>query len=165
MERVILLLGGNIGDVKGRLTEANTLINKYIGKVTKRSSMIESQPWGFDNGEQIAPFTNQSVMVETKLTADDLLTAVQEIEAQLGREREAELEEKSKRGVRYLSRKIDIDIIFYGDQIIQSERLTTPHPLMAEREFVLEPIVEIAAEWQHPIIGLNCKELLDNLKE
>ncbi len=164
MERVVLLLGGNIGDVRGRLREANRLIERYIGAITDRSTMVESEPWGFDDEQElIAPFINQALVVESSLEAEALLDEVQRIEAELGREREAEREEKMERGVRYLSRMVDIDIIFYGEKIIQSERLTTPHKLMAERRFVLEPMVEIAANWRHPIMGLSCKELLDRL--
>ncbi len=133
----------------------------------KRSTMVTSQPWGFGDQtqEEVAPFTNQAVVVETELAAEELLNALQQIENELGRRRTDEQQEREQRGVRYLSRKIDIDIIFYGDHVIQSERLTTPHPLMAEREFVLEPLVEIEPEWRHPLLRVSCRELLNRLND
>lgn len=162
----MLLLGGNVGDVKGRLDSAKELISSRVGRVTKCSSKMASQPWGFDATRQkeVEPFINQAMVVETETSATELLSAIQQIEEQLGRQRVEESELKSEQGVRYLSRKIDIDIIFYGDQMIQSQELTIPHALMAEREFVLEPIVEIAPEWRHPGLGVSCRELLNRLK-
>ncbi|MFI3289354.1 MAG: 2-amino-4-hydroxy-6-hydroxymethyldihydropteridine diphosphokinase [Rikenellaceae bacterium] len=162
MERVILLLGGNIGDVELRMKRAVEMIEERVGVVTKRSAMVKSEPWGFK--EVVAPFTNQAIEVETLLTPEELLDVTQKIERESGRDREEEREEKVRRGEKYASRKIDIDIIFYGDITYKSERLELPHPLMQERDFVLSPIVQIAPEWIHPTLKRGCKELLEELK-
>ena len=82
----------------------------------------------------------------------------------MGRDRAAEQEVKSATGARYASRSIDIDILFYDDLIVESERLTLPHPRIAEREFVLEPLAEVVAEWRHPISGKSVQQMYDELK-
>ncbi|MFI3248643.1 MAG: 2-amino-4-hydroxy-6-hydroxymethyldihydropteridine diphosphokinase [Rikenellaceae bacterium] len=161
MERVMILLGGNIGDVESRIDRAVELISQRVGRVTARSTMRRSEGWGFK--EQVAPFTNQAVEVESELEPEELLTRTQQIEREAGRERAKESEEKMERGEIYASRKIDIDIILYGEMAYRSERLVLPHPLMQEREFVLAPIVEIAPEWRHPILNKSCRELLNEL--
>ncbi len=162
MERVILLLGGNIGDVELRIERAVEMIEERVGAVVNRSEMIKSEPWGFK--EVVAPFTNQAIEVETALTPEELLKATQNVENESGRDREEEQDEKERRGEKYASRKIDIDIIFYGDTVYKSERLELPHPLMQERDFVLNPTVQIAHEWIHPTLKRSCKELLEELK-
>ncbi len=162
MERAILLLGGNIGDVERRIGRAVEMIERRIGRVNRRSEMVKSEGWGFN--EQVAIFTNQAIEVQTALGVEELLDATQTIEDEVGREREEEREEKIKRGERYASRKIDIDIIFYGEMIYKSGRLEIPHPLMQEREFVLNPIVQITPEWSHPKFNKSCEELLNELK-
>ncbi len=161
----MLLLGGNIGDVEQRIDRAVEIIRREIGSVTKRSRMKKSEPWGFEDREDTTPpFTNQAVEVETSLNPEELLKATQRAEQESGRERDKELCEKELRGEKYASRKIDIDIIFYGEECYKSETLELPHRLMQEREFVLEPIVEITPEWRHPRFGKSCRELLDELK-
>ncbi len=163
MERVILLLGGNIGDVEHRIERAVELIKERIGQIALRSTMLRSEPWGFNN-EAVAPFTNLAIEVETELDPEKLLDATQQIERETGRERNIERDEKERLNERYASRKIDIDIIFYGERVHNSERLTIPHPLLCEREFVLEPIVQIRADLRHPIVNKSCFELLEELK-
>jgi 2-amino-4-hydroxy-6-hydroxymethyldihydropteridine diphosphokinase len=93
-----------------------------------------------------------------------LLEAVNDIERRLGRDRTAEQKVKSATGARYASRSIDIDILFYDDLVIESERLTLPHPRIAEREFVLEPLSEVVPEWQHPISGKSVQQMNEELK-
>ncbi len=162
MARVMLLLGGNIGDVECRIDRAVELIEKSVGRVMARSEMLESEPWGF-NGV-VAPFVNQAVVVESELQPEELLVATQSVEQAVGRERDRERCEKEAKGERYASRMIDIDIILYGETTHRSERLELPHPLMQEREFVLNPIVQIAPDWCHPIFEKSCEELLKELK-
>ncbi len=165
MERVMLVLGGNIGDTCARIDRAVELIDQRVGRVVKRSKMITSEPWGFeDKIETTPPFTNQAVEIECDMNPEKLLDMTQSIEQEVGREKNIEREERERRGERYASRKIDIDIILYGEKLYKSERLELPHPLMQEREFVLAPIVEIAPEWRHPKFERSCKELLKELK-
>ena len=161
MSRVFLLTGGNRGEVKRTLQRAQQLINDRIGPVLHCSHRYESEPWGFEAEE---PFFNQALEVSTDLEPEQLLDAVQEIERELGRNRAAEAIEKASTGARYVSRPIDIDILFYGDAVIETERLTVPHPQLAERRFALTPLCEIARSRRHPVTGLTVGEMLDQLK-
>lgn len=160
MTRVALLLGGNQGDVKRTLQTAQQLINSRVGAVLRCSHRYESAPWGFPAAER---FSNQALEVSTDLSPLEVLDACQQIERELGRNRAAEAVEKASSGAAYSSRPIDIDIIFYGDEVIDDERLTVPHPLLAEREFALQPLAEIMRRHRHPVTGLTVGEMLDAL--
>ena len=161
MARVALLLGGNQGDVKRTLQTAQQLINSRVGAVLRCSHRYESEPWGFPAAER---FSNQALEVSTDLSPLEVLDACQGIERELGRNRAAEAIEKASSGAAYSSRPIDIDIIFYGDEVIDDERLTVPHPLLAEREFALQPLAEIMRRHRHPITGVTVGEMLDALR-
>lgn len=152
MTRVALLLGGNQGDVKRTLQTAQQLINSRVGAVLRCSHRYESAPWGFPAAQR---FSNQALEVSTDLSPLEVLDACQQIERELGRNRAAEAVEKASSGAAYSSRPIDIDIIFYGDEVIDDERLTVPHPLLAEREFALQPLAEIMRRHRHPVTGVT----------
>ncbi len=123
--------------------------------------MMESEAWGFDT--PTPKFINQAIEVECAMQPEQLLSVTQSIERELGRERGEEAKSKEASGEKYCSRRIDIDIIFYGEQSYMSEKLTIPHPLMQEREFVLRPIAQITPEWRSVTLGRSCRELLDDL--
>ncbi|MFI3270135.1 MAG: 2-amino-4-hydroxy-6-hydroxymethyldihydropteridine diphosphokinase [Rikenellaceae bacterium] len=159
----ILLLGSNLGDSRALLSLAVEMLVAEGVELVAKSSVLESEPWGFGEGAVVGLFCNQALRISTNLEAEQLLTVTQRVEQRVGRERDRELEEKRSTGERYASRVIDIDIIFYGDEVVESERLRVPHPLMAEREFVLRPMVEVAAEWRHPLLGRSSAELLNEL--
>lgn len=161
MARVVLLAGGNAGDVKSRLQRAQKLVNERVGAVLRCSHRYESEPWGFAAAGR---FSNQAMELSTDLAPEEVLDAVQAIEAELGRDRAAEQREKARSGATYVSRPIDIDILFYDDLVLASERLTLPHPLLAEREFALVPLCEIMRSRRHPVSGRTMGELLDDLK-
>lgn len=161
MARVALLLGGNQGDVKRTLQTAQQLINSRVGAVLRCSHRYESEPWGFPAAQR---FSNQALEVSTDLSPLEVLDACQGIERELGRNRAAEAIEKTSSGAAYSSRPIDIDIIFYGDEVIDDERLTVPHPLLAEREFALQPLAEIMRRHRHPVTGVTVGEMLDALR-
>ncbi|HCP59793.1 MULTISPECIES: 2-amino-4-hydroxy-6-hydroxymethyldihydropteridine diphosphokinase [Alistipes] len=161
MARVALLLGGNQGDVKRTLQTAQQLINSRVGAVLRCSHRYESEPWGFPAAQR---FSNQALEVSTDLSPLEVLDACQGIERELGRNRAAEAIEKASSGAAYSSRPIDIDIIFYGDEVIDDERLTVPHPLLAEREFALQPLAEIMRRHRHPVTGVTVGEMLDALR-
>ena len=161
MARVALLLGGNQGDVKRTLQTAQQLVNSRVGAVLRCSHRYESEPWGFPAAQR---FSNQALEVSTDLSPLEVLDACQGIERELGRNRAAEAIEKASSGAAYSSRPIDIDIIFYGDEVIDDERLTVPHPLLAEREFVLQPLAEIMRRHRHPVTGVTVGEMLDALR-
>ena len=103
--------------------------------------------------------------ITTDLTPHEVLDAVQCIEADLGRNRAAEAVEKAATGAAYVSRPIDIDIIFYDDAVLSDEQLTIPHPLLAEREFALVPLCEIMRMRRHPVTGTTVGEMLDALRQ
>lgn len=161
MARVALLLGGNSGEVKRTLQQAQRLINARVGAVMRCSNRYESEPWGFRAAQ---PFFNQALEISTDLAPREVLDAVARIETELGRNRAAEQIEKAATGARYASRPIDIDIIFYGSEVIDEPQLQIPHPRMAERTFVLTPLNEIMRSFRHPVTGLTVGEMLAALR-
>lgn len=146
MERVYLATGSNIGDKAANLAKALELIELYVGKPARTSGVYRTAAWG---KEDQPDFLNQVMAVDTGLEPETLLEAVMDIESRMGRERR----------VRWGERLIDIDILFYGDLVSQSQRLTIPHPFMQDRNFVLQPMLEIAPELVHPVLQKNIVEL------
>ena len=162
MARVTLLLGGNEGDVKRTLQAAQQLVNARVGAVLRCSHRYEIEPWGFASA---ARFSNQALEITTDLSPLEVLDAVQRIECDLWRNRAAEAVEKASTGAAYTSRPIDIDIIFYDDEVIREERLTVPHPRLAEREFALVPLCEIMRLRRHPVTGETVGGMLEALRK
>ena len=161
MARVVLLTGGNSGDVKRTLQAAQQFVNAKVGAVLRCSHCYGSAPWGFE-AEQ--PFVNQVLVADTDLAPHEVLAEVHRIERELGRNRAAEAVERAATGQRYVSRPIDIDILFYDDEVIASERLTVPHPLLSEREFALAPLCEIMRQRRHPVTGQTMEEMYKALR-
>ena len=154
MPVVYLCLGSNLGDRRIHIKKALALISERAGKIHALSDFRETQPWGYHSQKW---YLNVAVAVETKLTPEELLTVTQEIELHLGR-REKTVNSK------YRDRVMDIDILLYGDLILQTPSLTVPHPLMHQRTFVLQPLSEIApSRLIHPVLGKTVDELLQQL--
>ena len=147
MSEVLLLLGGNIGDKHKIFYETGKMISDRVGAILSASSIYETEPWGFVSDL----FWNQALKVITSLEPEELLDALLQIENDMGRKRISE---------QYEARPIDIDIMFYDDCIINTDRLTIPHPLIAQRNFVLIPLCEIIPEKIHPVTGITIQEIL-----
>lgn len=139
MNHVYLLIGGNIGDRLANLENARKSIEIQCGPIQQQSSIFETEAWGLK--EQPA-FYNQALYIKTALTPQDLLAKLLEIEVSMGR----------KRLIPLGPRTIDLDIIYYNNTILEEPGLIIPHPRLAERNFVLAPLAEIAADFEHPIL-------------
>lgn len=159
----MFLLGSNQGDRTAILTAARLHIAERVGPVILASREYETEPWGaFAAGEEQRPFLNQAVVSGTALEPEAVLDAIQQIERELGRpDHRSEYATDGRR--LYRSRTIDIDILFYDSEIINTERLTIPHPRLAERRFALEPAAEIWPDYRHPILKISLKELFNSL--
>ena len=140
MHRAIVLAGGNIGDVAERFIEAERELAARGVEVVAKSQNYESRAWGFES-EML--FVNVAWEITTELEAEKLLDALQEVENLLGRNRTEEQKIKAESGERYCSRTLDLDILFYDEEKIATERLKVPHPLIMEREFVITPLCEL----------------------
>jgi len=146
--KVYLGIGTNLGDREENISEALRLITEHIGQVKRLTSLYETEPWGFKSDSN---FLNMAVEVSTRLKPSGLLGRILMIEAQMGRLRE---------GREYVSRVIDIDILLYGDKVVEEKTLVIPHPKLHERKFALIPLNEIAGELIHPKLGNTIKTLL-----
>ena len=148
-----LLLGGNLGDREANLKKAIELLNDKIGHVIAISSLYETAAWGKTDQPS---FLNQAVSLRTRLTALEVLAHALSIEQELGRVR------KDKWG----ERLIDIDLILFGDEIINiPDKLQVPHPHMQDRKFVMEPLAEIAPGLVHPVLGKTILSICRNIND
>lgn len=159
MTTAAIVTGSNEGDAAANLQRAAELLERRAGRIVRRSGLYRSAAWGFES----ADFLNQALEIETELPPMELLETVLECEREAGRDRRAEKLEKERTGQRYARRTVDIDIILYGDEVIDELRLTVPHPRMAERRFVLEPLVEIMPSRVCPATGLTLRQMLENI--
>ena len=136
MATLYLSLGTNLGDRQSNLDTALTLIGQRVGTVQDKSSVIETEPWGFESPNR---FMNMAIKVDTTLQPLEVLHTTQEIERKMGRKH------KTLNG-EYKDRLIDIDILLYDNLVMSNPELTIPHPRMYERVFVMEPLLQIAPE-------------------
>ena len=150
MERVFIGFGSNLGDKLANIREAIELIHEKIGFVFNQSSLYESEPWGY---ESQSLFVNGVLEIETVLTPTDLLSGLKNIEISLGR--------GEKTLDAYSDRLIDLDILYFGDKLIDMNGLVVPHPHIYKRRFVLEPLVEIAPNFIDRRFEKSTSELLN----
>jgi 2-amino-4-hydroxy-6-hydroxymethyldihydropteridine diphosphokinase len=146
---VYLSLGSNVGDREAQLRDALFRLSA-VGRVIALSSFYETEPVEFT---QQPWFLNCAVAIETSSTPQQLMVAILRIEAEMGRQR------RQKKG----PRSIDIDILLFDREIMESKELTIPHPAMHQRRFVLQPLAEIAPEALHPLLNKTIRELRDAL--
>lgn len=155
MARVCLSLGSNLGPRETYLRKALQALDKELGSLVKCSSFYETLPWGFSSDSL---FLNAAACYDTLLSPEEVLAVTQQIEKSLGRK------EKSRQG-QYADRCIDIDILLYDDRVMQTPDMILPHPHMAERMFVLEPLAEIMPHLLHPLLKKTILQLKEELAE
>ena len=153
MSRIYLGIGSNLGDKEQNIKTALKLVQERVGTIVIQSSICKTMPWGF-HSDNI--FFNAAACVDTNLTPMQVLSVIKMIEMEMGRT------SKSAQGM-YADRIIDLDLLFYEDQIINEVMLTVPHPLLQYRMFVLMPMTEIAPDLVHPVLKLPMRELLTRL--
>tara|TARA_B100000809_G_C15133968_1_gene529747 strand:+ start:2847 stop:3350 length:504 start_codon:yes stop_codon:yes gene_type:complete len=149
---VVLSLGGNIGDVKEVFMDAISHLKKRIGTINMSSSLYSTKAWGV---EAQPDFLNQVVVIETELSPFKVLVHCLAIELELGRIRKEKWHE----------RVIDIDVLFFNDEIIDSEDLILPHPYIQDRNFILYPLAEILPNYIHPTYKKTLNELKNSCKD
>ena len=138
MNDVVLLIGSNMGKRMSHLEVACHEIERELGKIIQRSSVYETAPWG--NADQ-EPFLNRVVKIQSSLEAGEMMRRIISIEEKMGRIRTKKWE----------PRIIDIDILFYGDEIISDDNLVVPHPSLHLRKFTLVPLAEMMPGYMHPV--------------
>jgi 2-amino-4-hydroxy-6-hydroxymethyldihydropteridine diphosphokinase len=147
MNKVYLLIGGNLGDRMENLAKARNLIQDEIGTLLITSNIYETAAWGNTNQPD---FLNQALLIDAHLEATALMNKLLSIETKMGRIRDIPLG----------PRTIDIDIIYFNNEVISNDLITIPHPKIADRKFVLMPLVEIAPQFNHPILNKTNQTLL-----
>jgi 2-amino-4-hydroxy-6-hydroxymethyldihydropteridine diphosphokinase len=144
---VYISLGSNLGNRTENLRKALHAIELHVGTIIKRSSVYETKPWGKSDQPD---FFNQVIRVQSDISPENCLVRLSIIEQQMGRKREE----------KWGARIIDLDLLYANDTIIQTEQLTLPHPGIAQRRFVLVPLVEIDPDFIHPLLKKNQRQLL-----
>lgn len=147
--KIILGFGSNLGDRKNIILQAYQLLEEKLGIKLKESSFIETEAWGFESENK---FLNSVAIFETKKTPRESLVICNEIEALLGRKR-------NPQALTYENRPIDIDILFYENEIIDEPDLKIPHPLIEKRDFVLTPLKELIPDYIHPVLNKKILEI------
>ncbi|MDT8308921.1 MAG: 2-amino-4-hydroxy-6-hydroxymethyldihydropteridine diphosphokinase [Bacteroidales bacterium] len=145
---VYLSIGSNLGNRQQTIEKALQLLQQRVGSITKSSSLYETSPWGFLSSNM---FVNIVVALTTNLSPETILSTIHIIESSLGREYNT--------NESYVSRTIDIDIIYYNTLILNTDNLIIPHPKMTFRRFVLDPLKEIAPGIKHPVLFLDTEAL------
>ena len=149
----LINIGSNLGDRRLNLSRAMRAVGMEFGDF-EMSHAVESAPAGFDSPHR---FLNVGMLFQSDLQPEEVLTRLQAIEKQLGSGPHRNADGS------YRDRLIDIDIVAADDLVMQTDRLTLPHPRLAERRFFLEPLKEIAPQWKHPVNGLTARQMLARL--
>ena len=152
MRKIYLSIGSNKGNRYSFIKEALELIQKDIGHVTLKSKIYETKSWGFRSND----FLNICLMIKSELIPAELLKKIQNVEGIIGRKRNSS---------EISAREIDIDILFYSDEIVDQKDLIIPHPRLHLRNFVLYPLNDIASNFIHPILKKPVNELLEECED
>lgn len=148
-----LSLGSNLGNRAFHLQKALFELGAQVGEIDRISGVYQSPAWGFEGGE----FLNACVSLKTSLAPQALLEVMLEIERGAGRLRQ--------KGPGYRSRTLDLDLLYYGEQVIQTETLSVPHPHIRDRRFVLKPLSDIAPQFYHPVLHKDHRNLLQECRD
>ena len=154
-ESVFVLLGSNLGDRELIVNQACKMMGERCGEIVAKSRLYESEPWGFQSEHW---FLNQVVELATSLSPDVLMASLLEIEKELGRDRTL-----PHNG--YVSRPIDLDILYFGNEIIDTKMVTAPHPRLHQRRFTLLPLCDIAPDFMHPTLKKTNLQLLEECQD
>tara|TARA_E500000075_G_scaffold112810_1_gene108125 strand:- start:1970 stop:2464 length:495 start_codon:yes stop_codon:yes gene_type:complete len=152
MRKIYLSIGSNKGNRYSFIKEALRLIQKDIGEVILISKIYETKSWGFQSDD----FLNLCIIIKSELIPAELIIKLKNLEEKIGRERNNE---------KIQAREIDIDILFYSDEIVNQKDLIIPHQRLHLRNFVLYPLNDIAADFIHPILLKSVNELLDECED
>ncbi len=150
MATVYIGIGSNLGEREENCRRAIALLIKEGMKVTRLSSMIETEPWGVSNQPE---FINVAIKAETVLNPHELLSLLKKVESEMGR----------VPGIRWGPRIIDLDILLYDDLAMKTYEIEIPHPGISERDFVLKPLAEIAPDTIHPLLKKSMAALLNDI--
>lgn len=150
-QEVILLLGSNMGNREELLHKACQALQNEVGELTHLSGLYETEPWGFEAEQN---FLNQVATLKTNLNPHQLLKVTQQIEARAGRVRAAD--------GRFISRTLDIDILFFGNKQVDTPDLQIPHPHLHKRRFTLVPLADHHAQMEHPTLKQTISQLLES---
>jgi len=154
-ESVFVLLGSNLGDRELLVNQACKMMDERCGEIVAKSRLYESEPWGFQAEYW---FLNQVIVLKTTLSPDDLMRKLLSIEKELGRDR-------SQPHEGYVSRPMDLDILYYGSEIIDTQMVTAPHPRLHQRRFTLLPLCDVAPDFVHPTMKKTNLQLLDECQD
>jgi len=146
---LILHIGSNIGDREENLSTCLRLLNIHCGEIINKSDIYATEAWGIKDQPE---FLNQAIHLKSYQSPEDILKNIQKIECIIGKEKE----------FHWGPRRIDIDIIFYGNEIIETDSLTIPHPMMQKRAFVLLPLMDIIPDYIHPSLKLSIRKLSED---
>ena len=152
MHNCILHLGSNVGFPQYNLELAEVLVWNYIGEIKTKSKLYQTAPWGYHDQSD---FLNCAYWVLTDKSAEEVLSEAQMIEQRMGREKT----------LKWGPRLIDIDIIFFDEQIIENDNLIIPHPEITNRNFVLVPLMDICPDWIHPTKAKTIRAILNECKD
>lgn len=153
MHKLYVGLGSNLGNKEQNLNQAIQFIEERIGTIIAQSAFISTASWGYESKNL---FLNAAILCDTLLSPHEVLRQLQQIEVEMGRVHTKE---------EYEDRIIDLDILFYDDLIINSQKLAIPHPYIQQRLFVLIPLMEIAPDFIHPQLNQTIKQLQHSIKE